>query len=123
EGALNGTATFAFIKPGTLSANKAYQATLRFQRNVTLNTSSYSGALGVASYFSRTSFTLITTGASQPDVDSYELTKSQSFVQADSGPPASEPGREYNFEAKVNGAAANLITSSSLFTPSGNTLR
>lgn len=123
DGALNGTATFAFVKPGTLNANKIYQATLRFQRNVTLNNSSYPGALGVASYFTRTSFALLTTGGSQPDVDSYELTKSQSFVQVDSGPAAPEPDKEYNFEAKVNGAGANLIAASSLLTPSGNTFR
>src|SRR3954471_17667140 len=121
EGALNGTATFAWIESGTLAPGKTYAATLRFQRNISINRG-YSGGLGPASYFTRTSFPLVTSGAAAPDVVDIQLSKSRSFAQLDSGAATAETTNGFTFEAKVNAPDPNLVTASSVTTPTGNTL-
>jgi len=60
-GALDGTALNATVPGGTLLPNKTYSARVVFQKNLVLDTSSYPGALGVASYVTRTTFQLIPT--------------------------------------------------------------
>jgi len=120
-GALNGTATFVWIEPGTLKPGKTYAATLRFQRNVTINRG-YAGSLGPASYFARTSFPLVTSSAAAPDVVNVQLSKSRSFVQVDAATIGAETNKEYTFEAKINGRDPNLVRGGSIVTPTGNTL-
>jgi len=122
-GALNGTATFALIPPGTFDALKTYDATLRFQKDLTINTANYPGAVGVGSYFTRTSFPLSTSAAAAPDAVSYELTKSQSFVQNDAGTPTADTGKEFTFDIQVNGQDADRLLGGTLTTPTGNVLK
>jgi hypothetical protein len=60
--ALDGTAVGVTIPANTLQPGQSYQARLTFQKHRTVDTHSVAGALGVASYASRTSFKFSTTG-------------------------------------------------------------
>jgi hypothetical protein len=121
QGAFNGAATVAWIPPGTLSPGKTYSATLIFQK-ITSHSSAYPGALGFAYYFSRTAFPLVTTAQTAPDVEDYFVSKGSSFEQTNAWEVVPEAGKEFIFDAKVDGAGTGFILSSALSTPSGNTL-
>ena len=58
SGALDGTAVSGTIPHDTLLAGHSYSGRLVFQKNSVLDTASYPGALGLASYVSRTNFKL-----------------------------------------------------------------
>jgi hypothetical protein len=59
--ALNGTALSAAVPHDTLPGGKSLSARVVFQKTAALDTISYPGALGVAAYATRTSFTINTT--------------------------------------------------------------
>jgi hypothetical protein len=116
-GTLTGKAVNALIPPGKLNPNTTYNATLFFQKNVTLDWSSYPGVLAASFYFARTSFTIATSAAGKPDVDTYEVMKGSTFVQSDTSAPVPSVGEEYTFEAQVDGTDARLLNNSSFGTP------
>jgi hypothetical protein len=122
NGALDGTAIFALVPPGTLKASKTYAATLTFQRIVARNDYDYPGALGIAYYFTRTSFPLVTSSQGSPDVESCIVTKGSSYEQTNDWSRSPESGSEFIFDGKVNGASSTAIVSSTLLTPGGTTL-
>jgi hypothetical protein len=62
SGALDGTVQGAVVPKDSLLPGKSYTARIVFQKNSLLDTTSYPGALGVASYASRTYFNLTTAG-------------------------------------------------------------
>jgi hypothetical protein len=121
-GALNGEGASALITPGTLKPNTVYEATLLFQKNVTLNQGAYPGALGAANYFGRTTFRLATSAAGEPDVASYELMKGRTFLQADAGTPSPDADKPFEISAKAAGSAAGRIANAVLRTPTGSSL-
>ena len=118
---LNGAATLAWIPPGTLSPGKTYTATLIFQKTRT-RSDAYPGALGLAYYFARTEFPLVTSTQSAPDVEDYIISKGSSFEQTNAWAIIPDEGKEFIFNAKVDGAGVGFILNSSLSTPSANTL-
>ncbi len=65
SGALNGYALMALVPRDTLRAGQTYIARVVFQKNRVLDTTSYPGALGVASYATRTTFSFSTRQADQ----------------------------------------------------------
>ncbi len=58
-GAFDGTAISVLLGPGILTAGQTNNGTLTFQKNVVVDTNSYPGAVGVADYYIRTSFSVI----------------------------------------------------------------
>jgi hypothetical protein len=60
SGAFNGTSTQSIVPSNTFAAGKTYTGRVIFQKNLSLDTVSYPGALGVASYASRTTFQITT---------------------------------------------------------------
>jgi hypothetical protein len=65
SGALNGYALTAVVPRDTLRAGQTYTARVVFQKNRVLDPTSYPGALGVASYATRTTFTFSTRSSDQ----------------------------------------------------------
>jgi hypothetical protein len=121
-GALDGTSTFALIKAGNLKPGTRYNATLLFEKSFGRDTTSYPGALGWSTYDARTEFTMGTTAAVAPSVETYDISKGRSFAQTNSAPPAPEVGDEFIFRAKVEGSAPGAVLGVSLLTPTGQTL-
>jgi hypothetical protein len=117
----NGAATLAWIPPDTLSPGKVYSATLTFQK-VTSRSSNYAGALGLAYYFSRTTFSVVTTTQSAPDVEDYIITKGRSFEQTNDWSIIPEEGKEFIFDAKVDSAGAGVVLKGFLTSAAGSTL-
>jgi hypothetical protein len=119
--ALNGRATAVTIPVGTLEIGKDYEARLTFRRYTRIDSSSYPGALGIASYFARTKFDIRTT---QPDIEDYRIEKGRGFEQASTGAPIPDSGDEFifNAEAEVQGSGPNLIASATLQPPVGTNI-
>jgi hypothetical protein len=120
-GALDGTSTFALIKPGNLKPSTRYNATLLFEKSYGRDTTSYPGALGWSTYHARTEFTIGTTAAAAPAVDTYDISKGRSFEQTNSAPPVPEPGDEFLFRAQVEASAPGAVANASVITPAGQT--
>ncbi len=122
-GALNGTALSTLVyAPGILTAGQTNNGTLTFQTNVVVDSNSYPGAVGVADYYIRTSFSVITTTSAAPDVKLYEVTKGRRFVQNDTNAPTPNKGQEFDFQASVQASSSNLVASASALFP-GNKLQ
>jgi hypothetical protein len=111
HGALDGTARWAIIEPGALRPGTAYNATLFFEKFVTRDTNSYPGAVGIASYYKRTRFTITTTSDGPADVERYELSKGRRFEQRGTNAPDPEPD-DFIFRAEVRGS--NLVVAATL---------
>lgn len=114
---LTGRATSTVIPAGTLQAGRSYTATLVFRRIVHLDATTYPGALGIAFYFSRTSFNLGTGG---PDVSSYTLAKGQNFIKTNMAAPVLDGTNAFELNAEVEALDPGRILSSVLRTPSGS---
>ncbi len=121
-GAFDGTAIGALLGPGILTAGQTNNGTLTFQKNVVVDSNSYPGAVGVADYYIRTSFSVITTTSAAPDVKLYEVTKGRRFVQTDTNAPSPQAGQEFDFQASVQASSSNLVSSASAVFP-GNRLQ
>jgi hypothetical protein len=90
NGAFNGTALQVILPRNTLTAGRSYNARVVFQKDSVLDTTSYPGALGVASYATRTYFPLTTTGGvpQPPSLAAIPASNGNGFqflVQAGSG--------------------------------------
>ncbi len=116
-GAFDGTAIAALLGPGILTAGQTNNGTLTFQKNVVVDSNSYPGAVGVADYYIRTSFSVITTTSAAPDVKSYEVTKGRRFLQKDTSAPSPDLGQEFDFQASVQASSSNLVSSASVLVP------
>jgi len=68
SGALNGTNTSVTIPAYTLTPGVTYDARLTFARGVSMNTTSYPGAVGFAAYFCNTETTIATVNPSADSV-------------------------------------------------------
>jgi hypothetical protein len=119
-GALDGTSTFALIEAGDLRPSMAYRATLMFDKSCGRDTTSYPGAIGWSTYHARTEFTMGTSVAVAPSVETYEIAKGRGFEQTNAAPPGLDPGDEFMFRAEVRGTAPNLISSATLTIPTGS---
>lgn len=117
--ALNANARFALVPRGTLSPGQNYEGWIYVRKTVTLDTSSYSGALGLASYYKRLKFPIKTAPTSTAaDVKTYSLTKTLLFKQGPANPPAS-PQNAWVFDAQVEASAANSVLATSITIPGG----
>jgi hypothetical protein len=121
-GALDGTSTFALIKAGKLKPATRYAATLLFEKSCGRDTTSYPGAFGWSTYHARTQFTIGTTAAAEPSVETYDVSKGRSFEQTNSAPPVPDAGNEFIFRANVEVSAPGSVVNASLVTPAGQTL-
>ena len=77
QGAWSGLTSYGVVGPGNLATGQTYTVTLDFQKNTTVNLSSYPGSLGVAGYFTETKLSLVTSMAAAPDVKAVEVSKSK----------------------------------------------
>jgi hypothetical protein len=105
-GSLKGGATWALVPAGTLEPGETYKGRLIFTRVVTLDNSSYPGALGIASYYTRTKFNIVT---GPPDVTGFRITKGREYKQT--GPATLVPGGSYTFSASVSAASTGVVES------------
>jgi hypothetical protein len=117
-GALDGTATSVTIPPGTFQTGREYEGRVTFERIVRHDEETLPGAEGTVTYFSRTDFDV----EPRRDVEDYRIERGRRYDQLTAGPPVPRPGDEFVFNAEVQGAASNLITSATVTTPPGNTL-
>jgi hypothetical protein len=113
--ALDGRARSATVPAGTFVRGQEYEARLTFRRFVRLDAASYPGALGVASYVSRTSFDIETVPS---DVRGYEVFKGWFHVQTSGSTTATG----YVFRATVEAESAQTVASAIMTTPAGRTL-
>jgi len=114
DGALNGTMTFFTIPAGTLASAQTYEGRLVFERIAFTDETTVPGAEGRVIHFSRTDFDIETTGG---DVEDYRIERGRRFEQTTAALPVPDPGDEFEFNAEVQGAAPNLISSANLRTP------
>jgi hypothetical protein len=121
-GALDGTATNAFIEPGNLRPGTTYFAWLEFRKSSDLNTNSYPGATGWAYFHKRTDFRIRTSTNEFLDLEAYTVSKGINYVQTNMGPPTLEGGgsNAYVFSASLESTASNLITFNRITAPNGN---
>lgn len=117
NGALNGRATWAMVPAGTLGAGKTYKGRLVFTRVVALDTTSYPGALGMATYYSRTKFAIV---AGPPDISTFRIAKGREYRQT--GPSTVVPSGLEMFSASVIAAAPGALESATLTLPDGSNL-
>lgn len=113
----DGTAGRVVLAPGSTAYAQTNRATLTFQKNVALDTTSYPGALGASAYFSRTTFFLLTTTAAAPDVKVCEVSKARKWVQSNSNSIVAEPGQEFVFDASVQAYTTGVLSTASLTLP------
>jgi hypothetical protein len=116
-GALDGTATHALVAPGPLTSGRTNLARLTFQSQFAINPGSYPGALGHSSYYSRTTFFLMTTTAAAPEVETFEVTKTRKWLQTNATSLLPEPGQEFEFEASVQAYKTGILTSGTVLLP------
>lgn len=118
ERRFEGDAKRVIIRPGELQPVSTYTATLRFEKFVSRDSTNYPGALGLASYYSQTRFSIATTDDNAPDVERYELSKGRSLEQEDTGDPDPDD-EDFIFRARVEAREPGLVTAASVTTPLG----
>ena len=111
-GALTGRATWAYVPAGTFEPGKTYKGRLLFTRAVSLDDTSYPGALGTASYYARTKFQIV---VAPTDVTSFSIAKGREFRQT--GPEIVVPNDRWSFNAAVLASATDVVQSVSLDVP------
>lgn len=114
EGFWDGTADHVLLVPGSSAYGQTNRVTLTFQKNVAVNGTSYPGAPGAASYFSRTTFFLLATRAVAPDVKLVEIAKSRKWIQSGTNWIVPEPGQEFVFDAAIQAYTTGILTTASL---------
>lgn len=114
EGFWDGTADHVLLAPNSSAYAQTNRVTLTFQKNVALDDTSYPGTLGAASYFSRTTFFLLTTRAAAPDVKLFEIAKSSKWIQSGTNSILPEPGQEFVFDAAIQAYTTGILTTASL---------
>jgi hypothetical protein len=114
EGFWDGTAGRVLLAPGSTAYGQTNRVTLTFQKNVALDSTSYPGALGVAGYFARTTFYLVTTKAVAPDIKLFEIAKSRMWLQSSTNSVVAEAGQEFGFDATVQAYTTGILTAASL---------
>jgi len=122
QGAWGGLTSYAVIGPGTFATGQTYTVKLDFQKNTSVNLTSYPGALGVAGYFTETKLSMVTSLAAAPDVEEIEVDKSSLWSQTNSGLPVPDPSGQYEFKATAKAYLAGALTNGTLVlpaTPSG----
>ena len=118
--ALDGHATSVTIPAGILRQAEEYKAFLTFRSFDRLNWFDYPGALGISSIFATTEFDIQTI---RPDLEEYSIARGQGFKQEEDNQPTPDPNDEFIFDAQVEGSADNAISSATLTTPRGATIR
>lgn len=121
-GALDGTATYAVLDPTRLKPGTVYEATLRFEKSVGRDETSYIGTLGLSTYHSLTRFSIVTSNAGEPNVQSYSVAKGRDFKQETAGAPVADSGDEYRFQATVEGSYSNAVLNATVRPPGGEAL-
>lgn len=118
--ALDGRATSALVPAGTFARGQDYEARLTFRRFARLDTTSYAGAIGIASYFTRTKFEIRTV---RPDLQQYTIEKGRAFEQTSpTSPLTPDLGDEFTFSAEAEASTTGSIQSATLTTPLGATV-
>jgi hypothetical protein len=116
-GALDGTATNAVVPPGVLNTNQTYNARIQFQKAVTVDRTNYPGVLSESGYYTRTTFTLATTGAAAPDVEECEIAKANKWIQTGTNSLILETGHEYSINASVQAYSPGILSTGAVFLP------
>lgn len=122
--ALNGTATSVLIPANLLATSAAYTAFLSFAKVVALDTTTYPGALGGATYGARTRFFLHTRATPTiPSFTGWQLVKARRFGQ---DPVTNELLPQKNspaaFSAELDALTAYEMDSATLKTPLGSSI-
>jgi hypothetical protein len=112
-GALHGLATSLVVPANKLPSASLIGGSLVFAKTVALNSTAYPGVPGFASYYSASTFPLVTFAE---DVQFYNVTKNQVFKQNSSGTPtlANSP---FRFVAQVIATASNSVNSAQVQLP------
>ncbi|HWW01487.1 MAG TPA: hypothetical protein VNZ64_17450 [Candidatus Acidoferrum sp.] len=113
-GSLNGAAKSLVIPANTLPPGAVVGGTLVFAHPVQLYFNSYSGATGVAAYYTSTDFVLATFAE---DAVAYNIGKQQNFNQNSSGAPTPAGGNPFRFFANIFATASNSVTSAQVQLP------
>lgn len=119
-GGLTGTATSLVVPANTLPPAMTLGAQLLFARAVTVDSTSYPGVIGFASYYKFTQFN-VTTTAPLPaqDVSGYSIAKQRTFNQNDSGQPVADAAVPYRFLATVIPTSASSVSNLTVQLPGG----
>jgi len=121
-GGLNGTATSLVIPGNTLPPSTTLAAQLLFARAVAVDSTTYPGATGFASYYKFTQFSVATTAAlPAQDVTGYSIAKQRTLNQIDSGPPVAAAAAPFRFLATVIPTSASSISNVTVQLPNGPT--
>jgi hypothetical protein len=114
QGFWDGTATQGLVAPGAMMIGQTNRVTLTFQKAITVDQTSYPGALGEAAYFARTTFFLVTTKAAAPDVKTFEISKARKWVQTDTNSIGPETGQEFVFDASVQAYNTGVLATATV---------
>ncbi|HKQ40709.1 MAG TPA: hypothetical protein VJ063_21760, partial [Verrucomicrobiae bacterium] len=121
-GALDGTATYTIIEPGTLKAGTTYDARLRFDKTTAYGITTYVGVPGWSTHHAQTRFAIVTSSAVAPTIKSYTLAKARRFDQQSTNTPIPDLDDEYVFSAAVKFSSPTGEISVTLFPPIGDTI-
>jgi hypothetical protein len=122
-GALDGTPTKILVAPGTLIPNQTYRTRVLFRKVTSFNTVSYPGAVGEAAYYARTTFFLVSSAATAPDVKTFEISKSTKWIQTNSTSIGHQVGQEFGFDATLKANNTNLVSNATVLLPPTNSVR
>lgn len=121
-GALDGTATYAIIEPGTLKPGTTYEARLRFDKTSAYGVSTYPGVPGWSTHHAQTRFAIVTSSAAAPQILSYTIAKAHRFDQQSTNAPEPDLGDEHAFSATVKFASDTAEIGAMLLPPMGDAI-
>jgi hypothetical protein len=117
-GQLNGLATSALMPAGTLNPGQTYQANLDYGKAATRDATTYPGALGLAQYYRRTKFAIVTAPvATASAVKLYTVSKIRRYQQVDLGAPTPDTSKPFNIDIALSATAVAAVTSVSVTLP------
>jgi hypothetical protein len=121
-GALDGTANYVILEPDTLKPGTTYEATLRFDKTSDYGITTYVGVPGWSTHHALTRFSITTTSATAPPIESYTLKKGQRFEQKTAGPPLPDLNDEFVFSAELKFASSDAEFGGLLTPPVGEAI-
>jgi hypothetical protein len=118
--ALDGGVNVVLLPPGTLAANQVYKGTLETRRTVFTDTTSCVPAIGLARYYRRVTFAILTRPtATSSDIISFSVLKTELWDQSGANPPTPASKNGYVFEAKLDTTSPGRVVWANLSTPLG----
>jgi hypothetical protein len=116
NGALDGRATSAVVPAGILPVGQPFEIHITFIKLNTVDTTSYSGVLGLSDFQTRTK---VHTQTIATDVQSYSAFKGELFQQTDAGAPVAPSSNAFQFESHIQAMASNSVVGATVLTPLG----